>query len=230
MPLWQKGLMDAYNEAKNDEERKHQIRAKILAKFRNRRLKNAIREKQVDYEFKRKPIIFTPNVDTPFNPNYGDMEDRTTAEPIVERLSIPKFRCQTPTPNGSAVDRTSSRILENIQDLQHMRRFYHWKNQVNMARRRPDSGYLSSSRTFTGYSSARPFSAVSKDGMYLDDEFKENFEDSETKEKQNINNENLPAETKLIFSEKPLLHGEEVQECYDEIESFEKRLASMKTH
>jgi len=224
-PLWERGLKKAYEEVKVEEEKKHQKRARILAKFRNKRLKNALREKKIDYEYKRNPIIFTPNADTPFNPNYGDMEDRTTADLMLfERLAVPKFRCQTPTPNGRAVDETSSRILDDIQDLKNMRRFYHWKNQVNMARGRPESGYLSSSRTFSGYSSARPFSAISKDGLYLDDEFKEDFSLVETKQDR-INKKH--SESTLVFSDVPTLSGKMVEECFSEIESFEKRLRDL---
>jgi len=211
-------MKDAFEEVRVQEEKKHQKRARILAKFRNKRLKNALREQRIGYEFKREPIIFTPNADTPFNPNYGEMEDHTAAPAIMERLAIPKFRVETQTP-GSAP--SGMYDLEEINNLKHMRRFYHWKNQVNQARSRPESGYLSTSRTFSGYSSARPFSAVSKDGMCLDDEFKESFANVETKQDM-LNRKH--AQSELVYSEHPSLNNEEAEITLSELASFEKRL------
>jgi len=194
-------------EARKNEELKHQRRALTLAKFRNRRLVNAETERRISYPAKRRtPIIFTANADTPYNPTLNDIDIYTQTSENIERLAEPR---QSP-------------MHKNL------RNFYHWRNQLNLARMRPQSGYSHSARTLDGYYSGRPISAVSKEGCSFEEEGKEGCSIIPTK--QHLINK-MHEEREMVFSSTAALRiPEEAKEAMSSIDEFERTLEKLREH
>jgi len=208
--LWVNGLRKAFDEAKEEEEKKHKRRALIVSKFRKRRLQNALNEIRIDAHYKRKPLIFTPNADTPFNPYAEDVEEHTTLNPQLERLATPNFRPRCKTPGGS-VCQTSENILRKIKSLGDIRKHYHWKNQVSLSRERPNSGYS----RYSSRSTNRPFSGVSQNLFVADMDSVHTFEDDQSESKND----------EMVWTDQfQLKMPKEACKVVDDIAKFERTL------
>lgn len=76
-----------------------------------------------------KPIIFTPDMDNPYNPNISDIQQYTETDPYVDKLAEPKFKIEINTPDCyDESDPETYRMLNHIKELKHIRLKYHWKS------------------------------------------------------------------------------------------------------
>lgn len=128
-PLWNQEMEKLYSIAKSEEIERFCRRIKILAKFRLKRLDNILKEKALGS--RRNPVIWTPQMWTPFNPNADDTRKLTRTTQRLENLAKPRLRLNIPLPAKINMDSGNvQNILREIKNLRRVRERFHWTHSI----------------------------------------------------------------------------------------------------